>query len=66
MHESNKGVVRWCLTCYTYVMTIPFTRRAFNKELLYRGAISSEFVSRFTFNFNITRGKYDDNSRCSS
>ena len=66
MHGSDKGVVNRCLTCYTCDMTILYTRRAFIKELLYRGANSSEFVSRFTFNFNITRGKYDDTSRRSS
>ena len=66
MHESDKGVVSCCLTCYTCDMTKLYTRRAFNKELLYRGANSSESASRFTFNFNITRGKYDETSRRSS
>ena len=66
MHGSDKGVVNQCLTCYTCDMTILYTRRAFIKELLYRGANSSESASRFTFNFNITRGKYDDTSRRSS
>ena len=66
MHEGNKGVVSCCITCYTCDMTKLYTRRAFNKEHLYREVDSSESASRFTFNFNITRGKYDDTSRRSS